>query len=181
MKVIAGSLHGRRFVNVPRQIRPTTGRLREALFNVLGESVVSSVWLDAFAGSGAIGIEAISRGAEHVIFNDRSRVVSKALRATLRRFGVDTGFEVYSLDVFALLRKIQGRSIDFVFLDPPYDFDRYPRLLEHLHASLAESSPDHVVLLEVFKRTTDAQLQSPYRILRRIRAGDSHIVILAAS
>ena len=81
MRVISGRYRGRQLAPVRGRIRPTSDRLRETLFNIIGEAVVGSKWLDAFAGSGAVGIEALSREARHVVFNDISRDAIRQLLA----------------------------------------------------------------------------------------------------
>ena len=132
MRIIAGEFKGQR-LKVPRHnVRPTSDRLRESLFNALGEKMITdSLWLDAFAGSGAVGIEALSRGAKHVVFNDRDRVALKVTEENLELCGISTGFTMFRKDVFVLLRNppdsISRRPLNVLFLDPPYDFGRYRR------------------------------------------------------
>ncbi len=178
MRIIAGTLRGRKLARPAPGVRPTTDRLRESLFNVLGGLVEGSCWVDAFAGSGAVGLEAISRGAGHVIFNDRSTRARTVVETNLRLCGVKRGFDLYREDAVSLFRRLRGRVVDFVFLDPPYDFQDYARLLQAVHRALNESSPQHLVLLEVSSRTGDEAAGDHYQITRRIRAGDSHILML---
>src|SRR5215831_15986132 len=136
MRVIAGKYRSRRLV-APAGIetRPTSDRLRETLFNVLGPAVADSVWLDLFAGSGAIGLEALSRGAGMVYFVESSKRAVAAIRSNLATLNVEQGCELLERDVVAALRLLDTRSVafDFCFLDPPYrKQDAYQQVLEFL-------------------------------------------------
>jgi 16S rRNA (guanine(966)-N(2))-methyltransferase RsmD len=121
MKIIAGTLHGRN-LKTPKGLttRPVIARVREALFTVLGDMSGTSV-LDLFAGTGAIGIEAISRGAESVVFIDSGAEQCAVIRDNLSRFGA--AGEVIRMDFCRALEKLsrEGRSFDFIFADPPYE------------------------------------------------------------
>jgi 16S rRNA (guanine(966)-N(2))-methyltransferase RsmD len=125
MRVIAGSLR-RRNLEAPRGLstRPTSDRLRETLFNVLAPRIGGASFLDLYAGSGAVGIEALSRGAERVVFVERAQPALKVLRSNLEQLGVRSGFRVEGGSVLAYLRR-ESRDFEYgfdvVFLDPPYD------------------------------------------------------------
>ena len=102
--------------------RPTSDRLRETLFNVLAPRIEGAQFLDLYAGSGAVGIEALSRGAAHVVFVEARRTGSKILRANLDRLELTEGFRIVPGSVTSFLRKPEaGAPFDLVFLDPPYD------------------------------------------------------------
>ncbi|MFQ5740642.1 MAG: 16S rRNA (guanine(966)-N(2))-methyltransferase RsmD [Acidobacteriota bacterium] len=177
MRIIAGK-YGRRRLASPRSgIRPTSDRLRETLFNVLGESVVGSIWLDLFAGSGAVGIEALSRGARLVLFNDKSPGAIKLLRLNLERCGVERGYDIFQKDAFTLLNGLRGLRAGFVFLDPPYDFPRHLRLLDKIGDSL-RLGPEGIVLLELFKKTQLHLPAAKWQTLNTLRSGDSQMLVL---
>jgi 16S rRNA (guanine(966)-N(2))-methyltransferase RsmD len=133
MRVVAGT-HGGRRLQAPRgrETRPTSDRVRESLFAVLGDRVAGARVLDLFAGSGALGIEALSRGAAEATFVDSSPAAVRAVRANLEALGIDA--EVVRADARAALRtaRAAARQYDLVFLDPPY------RLAERLAPGLAE-------------------------------------------
>lgn len=176
MRVISGKYGSRQLATVRGRVRPTSDRLRETLFNILGDAVIDSKWLDAFAGSGAVGIEALSRGARHVIFNDNDRDALRLIEKNLQATGVEEGFEVRDLEVFSLFRRVDLSDIDFVFLDPPYDFGRYEKLLEKM-CSLSRLKPGVRVILEVFKKTS-VKPPECLRLMRQIESGDSHVLFL---
>ncbi len=121
MRVVAG-IYGGRKLTAPAgsETRPTSDRVREALFSVLGPSIQGARVLDLFAGSGALGIEALSRGAAHAVFVDRSHKAIQAVRANLTALGIEA--EVRPIEARAALRAASGRceAYDLVFLDPPY-------------------------------------------------------------
>jgi 16S rRNA (guanine(966)-N(2))-methyltransferase RsmD len=123
MRIIAGSYRSRT-LEAPAGLatRPTSDRLRETLFNVLAPQIKGAAFLDLYAGSGAVGIEALSRGAASVEFVERSPAALKVLRANLARLGVTAGFRIHAGSVGAVLRRMRPvKAFDLVFLDPPYD------------------------------------------------------------
>jgi 16S rRNA (guanine(966)-N(2))-methyltransferase RsmD len=123
MRIIAGTLRSRPLQAPPGlATRPTSDRLRETLFNVLAPRMEGAHFLDLYAGSGAVGIEALSRGAQRAVFVERAAGALKVLRANLARLGLESGFEMDSGTVAGYLRKeIWTPGFDIVFLDPPYD------------------------------------------------------------
>jgi 16S rRNA (guanine(966)-N(2))-methyltransferase RsmD len=124
MRIIAGKFRSRT-LEAPAGMatRPTSDRLRETLFNVLAPRIEGAAFLDLYAGSGAVGIEAISRGAASVVFVERAETALSALRANLTRLGLAEGFRIQSSSVGAFLRLHRPgmQRYDLVFLDPPYD------------------------------------------------------------
>src|SRR5438046_2603965 len=118
MRVIGGRFRSRKLKSLPGlAIRPTPDRLREALFNVLARQIEGSVFLDAYAGSGAVGIEALSRGAKHVILIERNAQALAVIRQNLLSLGIDKEATVIRGSVASSLR---GYAPDIAFLDPPY-------------------------------------------------------------
>lgn len=175
MRVIGGKCGGRRLATVRGGVRPTGDRLRESLFDILGQSVEGSVWLDAFAGSGAVGIEALSRGAAWVTFNDRDPVALRLLRKNLDLCGIEANYEVCAKDIFALLRQIKTpQRFDFVFLDPPYDFGRHAKLLDRTsHCRLVQAGS--TVILESLSKSPAPEIPPTLKAIREIRAGSSRL------
>ncbi|MGH9717327.1 MAG: 16S rRNA (guanine(966)-N(2))-methyltransferase RsmD [Candidatus Acidiferrales bacterium] len=166
MRVIAGKFRSRRLKSPPTlRVRPTSDRLRETIFNVLGPAVEDSLFFDLYAGTGAIGVEAISRGAREVIFLESHAKTASLIRDNLTALGIREGAEVIQEPAARGLEKLAARHLlaDFIFLDPPYNAqDEYMQTLEFLDAShlvapegivIAEHQrkidlPDHFVRLE---------------------------------
>ncbi len=122
MRVISGKAKGRRLKLPPESYtRPTADRVKEALFNILGERVYGSIFLDCFAGSGSIGIEALSRGAERVHFVEKNPAVLKILEQNLEKTGFKEQSRIWKGDAQRVLQRgFSGEIFDIIFLDPPY-------------------------------------------------------------
>ena len=155
MRVIAGTYRSRILKSLKgRALRPTSDRLRETLFNVLGADVAGSRLLDLFAGTGAIGIEALSRGAVEVVFIENHAPAAALIRRNLESIGVRKGATVLAADVVRGLEKLASEKrgetccFDFIFLDPPYDSaNDYARVLESLGSGNL-LSPSGLVIAE---------------------------------
>ena len=146
MRVVAGSLRGRR-LQAPAGVatRPTSDRVREAIFNALAslDAVTDAVVLDLFAGSGALGIEALSRGASHCTFVESARPALATLRANLDALGLAVRATVAPMDVPRFLTT--APSADLVLADPPYAFDGWAGLMGGLDADLLVAESDRPV------------------------------------
>jgi 16S rRNA (guanine966-N2)-methyltransferase len=131
MRVIAGAFKGRNLKSPPSmQVRPTSDRLRETLFNVIAAHVPDARFLDLCAGSGAVGIEALSRGAAHATFVDRSRRSCQLIESNLKLCRVpEEQRDIYCSEASEFLRQWEGDLWDVVFFDPPYKED-YLRTLQ---------------------------------------------------
>ena len=158
-------------------MRPTSDQLRETLFNVLGPEVEGRTFLDAYAGTGAVGIEALSRGAKEVVFIEHHRPAAELIRKNLAALKVEEGFYVMTTTVLRGLEKLadEGSHFDFVFLDPPY---AEIREYHHVLRQLARSElllPTSIVIAEHSRHT---KLEEQYGSLRRsrlLRRGDSQL------
>ena len=138
MRVVAGSARGRRLVAPDgRDTRPTSDRVREAIFNALGslDAVVDATVLDLFAGSGALGIEALSRGAARCTFVDSSRAAVDVVRANLDATALTPHADVVTADAFVHVRR-HPSAVDLALVDPPYAFTDWDGLLEVVPAPL---------------------------------------------
>ena len=167
MRVVAGELRGRRLISAAgRETRPTSERARAGLFDWLGARVADARVLDLFAGSGALGIEALSRGAREAVFVEHSRSALRALRKNLEELGLAERGEVVERDLARGLgsRVVDGPAFDVVFADPPYGAGWLARLLacETLPALL---NPDAVVIAERSTRSA-AEPETPRLRLR---------------
>jgi 16S rRNA (guanine966-N2)-methyltransferase len=178
MRIIAGKYRGRRLKNPPTlATRPTSDRLRETLFNVLAPRIEGARFLDLCAGSGAIGIEALSRGAAHVTFVDRSRKMYGLIETNLKLLDVrDAEVEVVSREALDFLRrttKNEAAPFDVIFFDPPYAMD-YEEVLNYLDTNakglLAEGG---VVIVEHYKKKELKREFGGLQKHRQLKQGDS--------
>ena len=176
MRVIAGKYKSRRLIAPDGpQIRPTSDRLRETLFNVVAPGVSGSVWLDLFAGTGAVGIEALSRGARMVYFVESANRATRAIRKNLDQLEIKEGFQVIEREVPVGLRMLDSQAVacNFCFLDPPYrEMEDYEEALGFLSQSrLLE--PGALVIAEHDKRFDPGEEFGSLRRQRVLRQGDS--------
>ncbi len=131
MRVIGGEFRRRLLKSVPGlDTRPTPDRLRETLFNILAPRIEGKVFADLYAGTGAVGIEALSRGAKRAIFVESNRAAVNVIRENLRSLGIENRAEVRQ-------GRVNTIEADIVFVDPPYELERaYEAALAHIHAPL---------------------------------------------
>jgi 16S rRNA (guanine(966)-N(2))-methyltransferase RsmD len=167
MRVIAGKF-GRRLLRGPRdlKLRPTSDKLRETLFNILGGRVEGAVFVDVFAGTGAVGIEALSRGAREVVFIEKHAKSAELIRRNVQSLGAGDEVTVLAMEAKSALGRIasQGTRANFVFLDPPYaDYDAAITSVGTLDAA-GLPAPGGEVILEHARKE-----QSPERIGRFVR------------
>ena len=175
MRVIGGKYRGRRLATVRGEVRPTGDRLRESLFDILGAQVERSSWLDGLAGSGAVGIEALSRGAARVTFNDRDWAALRLLRKHLGLCAIEDGFEVHQKDIFVLLRQLRyPERFDFVFLDPPYDFGREAKLLNRT-AKCPLVQAGAIVILESLGKSPLPETPPSLQLFHQAQAANSRL------
>jgi 16S rRNA (guanine966-N2)-methyltransferase len=166
MRIIAGTYRSR-VLEAPAGMatRPTSDRLRETLFNVLAPRLEGAAFLDLYAGSGAVGLEALSRGAARVDCVERAQPALQALRANLNRLGVRVG--VHTVSVAAYLKRAQG-PFDVVFLDPPYDAaEEYTTTLGTLSGAAQSLLAEGAVVIAEHRRKE--KLEDRYGALERTR------------
>ena len=121
MRIVAGKYRGRTLLSFDGdKIRPTSDKVRESLFNILQLKVPSSQFLDLFCGTGAMGIEALSRGAKKVVFNDFSRDSLSLLKKNLAKVKVEDDYDIVNFDAVTYLKN-SNEKFDIIFLDPPYN------------------------------------------------------------
>jgi 16S rRNA (guanine966-N2)-methyltransferase len=186
MRVIAGQ-YGSRVLSAPAgyKTRPTSDRLREALFNVLAPRIEGAVFVDLYAGSGAVGIEALSRGARETIFVEQAPPALKAIRANLVALGIRGGYAVEARGVSAALKALVslGRVADIIFLDPPYELtDEYEAALGLLGGECSGLlAPRAIAIAEHAKKSNLGErygLLVRYRVLKQ---GDAALSFYSTS
>ncbi|HPU01016.1 MAG: 16S rRNA (guanine(966)-N(2))-methyltransferase RsmD [Firmicutes bacterium] len=181
MRVIAGSAGGTK-LKAPRGsgVRPTSDRVKEALFNILGARVCQALVWDLFAGSGAIGIEALSRGAAECVFVERNRRHMGMIKENLARTGLAGRARLICLDVLKALEMLsrEGRQADLIFLDPPYQEENVPQVLQaiELHGLLREGG---LIVLELFARIRLWPVEQPE--VEQRRYGDTVLAFIEAA
>lgn len=173
MRVIAGRFKGRRLKPPAFEgVRPTSDKLRETLFNIVAPRIEGARVLDGYAGTGAVGIEALSRGAAHVTFVERDRRAAALIAANLALCGAVQGYTIEQGDVTAVLQRApEGRAFDLVLLDPPYDADP-DTVTAALEAAAGRMGDDGLLVLERARgREPDAPAQ--LQRVRDVASGDS--------
>jgi 16S rRNA (guanine(966)-N(2))-methyltransferase RsmD len=177
MRVIAGEFKGRRLAAPTwAGLRPTSDKLRETLFNVLAPRVPAARVIDGFAGTGAIGIEALSRGASHVSFVERDPRAARLIRENLDRCAVRPDRYVIIRGDFLAMHATEPRA-DLVLLDPPYDLKQDEAALTAASALLA---PGGLVVLEHARRQSAPERAADLRRVRLLVSGDSALSLYEA-
>lgn len=177
MRIISGKFRSRP-LKTPQglDVRPSSDRLRETLFNVLAAShdLEGSRWIDLFAGTGAVGIEALSRGAAYVFFAEKVRKVAQITAENLRSLGLEDQAEIATTDALSALRQWEGvEGVDFVFLDPPYrEEGAYLGALRIL-ADTALLKPTAIVIAEHTKHFDPGDGVGRLRRYRSVKQGDA--------
>ncbi len=169
---IIGGTHRSRLIEFPdaEGLRPTPDRVRETLFNWLGQTLYGKRCLDLFAGSGALGFEAASRGAEQVVMVENNRIVHQALQGNIRKLAL-SNVALRCEDGLEFARQENG-PFDVIFLDPPFKSDYLPRLLKLLENSLAEGGMVYVESGGAFEP------DKAWRVVKQAKAGAVHYQLL---
>ena len=150
LRVIAGKAKGRKLRSVPGDTtRPVTDRVKEALFNILAGDVVNSRWWDLFAGTGAIGIEALSRGASFVRFTDLNRAPIDTSQFNVDHCGFTNQSEIRRGDAFTFLSKGIDRQFDYIYIAPPQYKDMWEKALELVDENIGWLSDDGWVIVQI--------------------------------
>lgn len=180
MRVIAGSAKGVRLGSVPPGVRPVSDRAREGLFSSLAADVPGARVLDLFAGTGALGIEALSRGAEHAVFVERRRSAVRTLRENLERTGLAGRAKVVPSDVLGFVMRDDGTEdpFDLVLADPPYDhpLGEVEAVLRGLAG--ARLAPSWAVALTRRTRSSTPVIPVHWLVAKHLEYGDTAVLIL---
>ena len=176
VRVIAGRFKGRRLRTPTWEgLRPTSDRLRETLFNIVAPRIEGARVLDGYAGTGALGIEALSRGAGHVTFVESDRQAAALIAANLAACGVAQGdYTIERGDVVSVLRRSAGAGFDLILLDPPYDLANIEEALDAAAHALGSGG---LLVLERATRRAPAVPPSLARV-RDVKSGDSTLTLL---
>jgi 16S rRNA (guanine966-N2)-methyltransferase len=176
MRVIAGRLKGRRLTAPTWEgLRPTSDKLRETLFNIVAPRIVGARVLDGYAGTGAVGIEALSRGAAHVTFVERDRRAAGLIAGNLAACGVEADYTIDIGDLVSALGRRPEGTFDLIWLDPPYDISPVRDALDAAARVLAAGG------LLVLERATRREPDVPSSLtrVRDVKSGDSTLTFFA--
>jgi 16S rRNA (guanine(966)-N(2))-methyltransferase RsmD len=177
LRIIAGCLKGKP-LNAPAGLltRPVTDRIKESLFNIWQDEMEGAAFLDLFAGSGSMGLEAFSRGAAQVVMVEHSWPAVKAIRANLSRCGAETAIRVLTEDIFAALQRLEqeGAVFDFVFIDPPF---AEPALVTETLDALAAGAlaQDAQVIIRAHSSQPEPKISTGLTPRRTKRYGESTV------
>ena len=150
LRIIGGKARGRRIRSVPgKTTRPITDKVREALFNIIGSDIRGAALLDLFAGTGSVGIEALSRGAEYVCFVERRRQPIAIIRENLKSTGLEEGAFVTQADAFAFLEHTVNHIYDYLYIAPPQYKQMWSRALLTLDTHLGWLSEDAWMIVQI--------------------------------
>jgi len=178
MRVIAGTFRSRQLKSLKgNALRPTSDRLRETLFNIIADRVPGSRFLDLFAGTGAVGIEALSRGASEAVFVEQHGPAATLIRKNLESLDIRTGARVMTLDASKALEKLLSEpsspQFDLVFLDPPYaETDEYRKVLQ-LFGTAKLLAADSLVIAEHRHTLELSESSGKLQRVRVLRQGDA--------
>lgn len=181
MRIITGLYKGRRLKTLEGlKVRPTSDRLRETLFNVLAPRIEEARFLDLCAGSGAVGIEALSRGAASIVMVETSRKAASIIADNLLHCGIDEGATLIQKDALQALRMLErdGAQFDLVYFDPPYDAEIYSPVIWQLARS-GLLAPDGILIVEHRRQMPLAPNYDDLRPYRVIRQGESCLTFFA--
>jgi 16S rRNA (guanine966-N2)-methyltransferase len=153
LRIISGSAKGRKLKDVPGDTtRPVTDKVKQALFNILAGDVQESIWWDIFGGTGAIGIEALSRGAAFVRFSELNRLPIETIKANLELTGFSSKAEIRRGDAFNMLATIPDRPFDFIYIAPPQYKELWSKALLLLDGNLDWISDESEVIVQIHPR-----------------------------
>jgi 16S rRNA (guanine966-N2)-methyltransferase len=180
MRIISGRLKGRRLLTPAKGLlRPTSDRVKESMFNILGKEVEGKLVLDLFAGTGNLGIEALSRGARKAHFVEISRVALRLIRRNLSLCEVEDLSEILLKDVVQALRILKKKRVafDLILMDPPYEKGLIQRTLEKLNTEMIYHA-DSLLVIEHTRREPLPELSGSWHLIRQRRIGDTILSFL---
>ena len=181
MRIVSGKYRGRLLRAVRGQdVRPTSDRLRETLFNILAPNVVGSRFLDLCAGSGAVGIEALSRGAAHATFVEQSRSACSVIRENLSSLSIEAEATVLCRDAAQAIRSLGGRGdqFDIIFFDPPYSSGIYSQTLNMIEKNQV-AADGGLVVVEHRAKTPPGTDFGGLKMYRELKQGESALTFYA--
>ena len=177
MRIITGEFRGRKLISPPtKDVRPTTDRVKEAIFSILAPEIADAVVLDLFAGSGSLGIEAISRGAKHVYFCDNSEKSISVIRQNIVKLGISDRVTIANCDFKRISSRIT-KKVDIVLIDAPYNMCEYADILMSLKNGEFLADPA-TILIERDKSKGGYEVPAPFALHKVKKYGNTEVDIL---
>ncbi len=180
MRIISGTSKGRKLVTPKKySLRPTSDRVKESLFNILASEIEGKVVLDLFAGTGNLGIEALSRGAKRVIFVEKGRQALRLIQTNLNQFGLEDRSEILPKDVNRAIGilKQRGECFDLILMDPPYEKGLIQRTLMKLNSHQIYHR-DSILVIEHDRREPLPHILDGWNLIRQQKIGDTLLSFL---
>lgn len=175
MRIIAGELRGRALKAVEgMKTRPTSDKVKGAIFNVLGDKVINARVLDLFAGTGNLAIEALSRGAQEAVLVENSHGAHRVIRENIEQMGVSKQAELFLMDSFLYLKRNPDKEFDLIFLDPPYRKELILKVIS-IFAENSYLKPSGVIIAETSKDETLDGVSYPFEIRKTGKYGDTMV------
>ena len=178
MRVISGQWKGLKLeCGRFKEVRPLTGRIKESLFGILGETVQNATVLDLFAGTGSFGIEALSRGAQHVVFFEKTAEVVALIRKNLDKTKCEkTKYQIFRSDVFKNVHKFLDREVkfDIIFVDPPFNIQVSKRIFDSLSNDDLLNRKG-ILIYRNFIKELMPQMVGIFKLVRSKKYGDSSV------
>jgi len=181
MRIISGSSKGRKLVTPRnRSLRPTSDRVKESIFNILRGEIEGRLVLDLFAGTGNLGIEALSRGARKVVFVEKGRQALGLIEKNLAQFGLEERSEVLPVDANRAIGilKQRGKTFDLIFMDPPYEKGLIEKTLLRL-SSQPVYRKDSLLVVEHHRREVLPPILHGWNLIRQRQMGETVISFLS--
>lgn len=177
MIITSGILKGRRILKVKdKRVRETMDKVRSSLFNSLRGEIENKVFYDLYAGSGAVGIEALSMGAKFAVFVDKSIYSIRAIYENLKNLNLLHLAKVFRMDVIKFLKKVEFEKADFVFLDPPYGLNLGKITLENLY--LSNIIKEETIIIYEHSKREEINLDLSFEIFKTLKIGETILTFL---
>ena len=178
MRIISGKARGTKLYTLEGlATRPTLDRVKESMFNIIQNEIANKVVLDLFAGSGAIGLEFLSRGANKVIMCDSSKEAIKVIKKNIEKTHSENEIELYNIDFKGCLKKIENEKLDIIYLDPPYDTDFIKQSLEEI-LKLKLINEDTLIIIETDDKEKILKEIPNFNVIDTRKYGIVHIIFL---
>ena len=181
MRIISGTARGTKIYTLEGDnTRPTLDRVKESVFNIIQGDIEDSIVLDLFSGSGAIGLEFASRGAKKVYLNDNSEEAVQIIKQNIDKTHLSEKVEIYNLDFLKLIQKLQGKSFDIVYLDPPYKTDFIIKSLNEL-LKFKMITQETLIILETDdeKRIIEKiEFENKFQITDKRKYGKAYVIFI---